>query len=163
MKTKMLVLGALAALAMSTTAFAQALDLGHGISGYAYHTVIMAIYAWFHHRNDFHGTIESIIACGGDTDTTAAIAGALAPSLALSVAAAAGAAAVPMVKPSVLIFLSFFVVFSCDFAGFFCNLSTIATTSILLVCLPINSSLLIIASKVSSCDRSACNTCHTTA
>ncbi len=63
---------------LTVTAFAQALDLGHGISGYAYHTVIMAIYAWFHHRNDFHGTIESIIACGGDTDTTAAIAGALA-------------------------------------------------------------------------------------
>lgn len=57
--------------------FAETIGLGKGISGYILHTVPMVIYAWYRHFRDFPGTIDSLIECGGDTDTTAAIAGAL--------------------------------------------------------------------------------------
>jgi len=58
--------------------FADQLGLQKGVSGYVYHTVPMAIYAWYRHFGDFQKTLESVIECGGDTDTVAAIAGALA-------------------------------------------------------------------------------------
>ncbi len=48
-----------------------------GISGYAYHTVPAVIYAGVLHGWDYRKTITSLIAAGGDTDSTAAIAGAL--------------------------------------------------------------------------------------
>ena len=48
-----------------------------GITGYAYQTVPAVIYAGFQSKWDFQKTITSIISAGGDTDTTAAIAGAL--------------------------------------------------------------------------------------
>ena len=59
-------------------AFAEAMGQGQGISGYAYATVPAAIYAWRRHWGDFAATVESVIRCGGDTDTTGAVAGALA-------------------------------------------------------------------------------------
>ncbi len=62
----------------SVKAFAAALGLAHGVTGYAYHTVPVALYAWLRHRGDFRGTLTATIRCGGDTDTVAAIAGALA-------------------------------------------------------------------------------------
>ena len=38
----------------------------------------VAIYAWYRHFGDYRQTLEAVIQCGGDTDTTGAIAGALA-------------------------------------------------------------------------------------
>ena len=48
-----------------------AADLGlkGGISGYVYHTVPVAAYAWFRHFGDFRTSLESVLGCGGDTDT----------------------------------------------------------------------------------------------
>lgn len=72
----------------SVDAFVSRLGLERGVSGYAYHTVPVALHAWLHHRSDFRAGLEAVIRCGGDTDTVGAIAGAL---LGLS----AGAAAIP--------------------------------------------------------------------
>ncbi len=58
--------------------FAVSVGLAKGVTGYVYHTVPVAIYAWLRHHNDFHATLEAVLNCGGDTDTLGAIAGALA-------------------------------------------------------------------------------------
>lgn len=49
----------------------------HGISGYAYHTVPAVIYAGVKFQWNYQQVITSMIEAGGDTDTSAAIAGAL--------------------------------------------------------------------------------------
>jgi ADP-ribosylglycohydrolase len=56
-----------------------AVELGcaHGVSGYSYHSVPVALYGWLRHRDDARAGLEATIRCGGDTDTTAAVAGAL--------------------------------------------------------------------------------------
>ena len=48
-----------------------------GISGYVYQTIPSVILAGLRNNWDFEATINELIAAGGDTDTTAAIAGAL--------------------------------------------------------------------------------------
>ena len=53
-------------------------DRERGVSGYIYHTLPVAVAAWYVHYGDFRGTIESVVRLGGDTDTVAAIAGSLA-------------------------------------------------------------------------------------
>ena len=58
--------------------FAADLGLQTGVTGYVYHTVPVAAYAWFRHFGDFEKTLTSVLDCGGDTDTTGAIVGALA-------------------------------------------------------------------------------------
>ncbi len=58
--------------------FAQSLQLRRGVTGYVYHTVPVVVYAWFRHFGDFEATVTAVLDCGGDTDTTGAIAGALA-------------------------------------------------------------------------------------
>lgn len=58
-----------------TTAFAEAMGLAKGVTGYTYHTVPVAIHAWLSHPNDFRESVTTIIRCGGDADTTAAIVG----------------------------------------------------------------------------------------
>ena len=63
---------------ISVSEFVDQLGLCKGVSGYVYHTVPVAIYAWYRHFGDYRKTLESVIECGGDTDTVAAIAGALA-------------------------------------------------------------------------------------
>lgn len=55
-----------------------ALGVRGGISGFCYHTVPVAIYAWVRHFGDFEATLDAVLGCGGDTDTAGAIAGALA-------------------------------------------------------------------------------------
>ncbi len=40
--------------------------------------VPVVTYAWWRHYGDFQSTLEAVLECGGDTDTTGAIAGALA-------------------------------------------------------------------------------------
>lgn len=58
--------------------FADMLGLSHGVSGYVYHTVPVALYAWYRHFGDFETTVAEVMSRGGDTDTAGAIAGALA-------------------------------------------------------------------------------------
>ena len=58
--------------------FAISIGLAKGITGYIYHTVPVAAYAWLRHYGDFRATVEAVLDCGGDTDTVGAIAGALA-------------------------------------------------------------------------------------
>jgi ADP-ribosylglycohydrolase len=62
----------------SVVDFAGSLGLTKGVTGYIYHTVPVAIYAWLRHYGDFRAAVEAVLDCGGDTDTVGAIAGALA-------------------------------------------------------------------------------------
>jgi ADP-ribosyl-[dinitrogen reductase] hydrolase len=62
----------------SVVAFAASLGMGGGVTGYVYHTVPVAVYAWLRHYGDFRATLEAALDCGGDTDTVGAIVGALA-------------------------------------------------------------------------------------
>jgi len=62
-----------------TRDFACALGCGtQGVSGYVYHSVPVAIFAWLTHMN--WQALVDVQACGGDTDTVGAIAGALVAS-----------------------------------------------------------------------------------
>jgi ADP-ribosyl-[dinitrogen reductase] hydrolase len=61
--------------AQSTESFAGSLGLSKGVSGYVYHSVPVAIHAWLAHPRDFRSAVSSVIRCGGDTDSTAAIVG----------------------------------------------------------------------------------------
>ena len=63
---------------MSVAEFADHLGLKRGITGYALHTVPIAVYGWLRHPGDFEGALRSVLECGGDTDTVGAIVGALA-------------------------------------------------------------------------------------
>ena len=73
---------------MTVAQFAESLGLGSGVSGFVYHTVPVAIFGWFTHYGDVAATLDSVVKCGGDTDSAGAIAGALA-------GAAAGAGGIP--------------------------------------------------------------------
>jgi ADP-ribosylglycohydrolase len=57
--------------------FASSLGLEGGVTGYAFHTVPVAIYAWLQHSNNFRKALIEALECGGDTDTVGAIVGAL--------------------------------------------------------------------------------------
>lgn len=46
-----------------------------GVSGFVYHTGPVVAYAALRYRDDYAGAVKSVIECGGDTDTTAAIVG----------------------------------------------------------------------------------------
>jgi ADP-ribosylglycohydrolase len=67
--------GASAAVGEHTVAFAAALGLGKGVSAYAFHTVPVCLQAWLRHPCDFRSAVLDVVACGGDTDTAAAITG----------------------------------------------------------------------------------------
>lgn len=62
----------------SVAVFASSIGCKKGVSGYIYQTVPVCLYSWLVHYGNFSKTIEAVIYCGGDTDTTGAIAGALA-------------------------------------------------------------------------------------
>jgi ADP-ribosylglycohydrolase len=62
----------------TVSSFAEELGLGNGVSGYAYHSVPVALYAWLRHAGDFPAALKAALDCGGDTDTVGAIVGALA-------------------------------------------------------------------------------------
>ncbi len=62
----------------SVEAFADSMGLEEGVSGYIYHTVPVVLFAFLRHMGDFDCTVKSVIALGGDADSTGAIAGALA-------------------------------------------------------------------------------------
>ena len=61
--------------AQPTPAFAESLGLDAGVTGYVFHTVPVALHAWLSHPRNFRGAVTSIICCGGDADSTAAIVG----------------------------------------------------------------------------------------
>lgn len=61
----------------SAQAFAEQLGLDRGVSGYMYHTVPVVLHAWLSHQRDLRGAVVDVIRCGGDCDSTAAIAGAI--------------------------------------------------------------------------------------
>ena len=60
---------------VSTREFAATLGLARGVTGYAYHTVPVALYGWLSHPGDFRAVVTDVIRLGGDADTTGAIAG----------------------------------------------------------------------------------------
>lgn len=62
---------------MEVEVFADALGLSRGVTGYIHDTVPVCIFAWQRHPDDYRKMMESVCNCGGDTDTTGAIAGAL--------------------------------------------------------------------------------------
>jgi ADP-ribosylglycohydrolase len=64
-----------AAAGESTAAFAEAIGQARGVSGYVYHCVPVAVHAWLGNPGDFRTAIIDTVACGGDTDTAAAIVG----------------------------------------------------------------------------------------
>ena len=59
----------------STLQFAESMGWEKGVSGYTYHTVPAAIHAVMRYTDDYRLAIEQLIRCGGDVDSTAAIAG----------------------------------------------------------------------------------------
>lgn len=65
------------ATAKSVVEFADSLGLQKGVTGYTYHTVPVALFAWLRHRGDFRTALESALDCGGDTDTVGAVVGAI--------------------------------------------------------------------------------------
>ena len=58
-----------------TRRFADSMGLGSGVSGYVNHTVPVCIHAWLSNQDSFERAVSTIIECGGDADTTAAIVG----------------------------------------------------------------------------------------
>jgi len=63
---------------LSVAQFAAKIASTEAVSGYVYQSVPVVIYAWFRHYGNFATSLESVMRCGGDTDTTAAMLGALA-------------------------------------------------------------------------------------
>ena len=64
-----------AAAGESTRSFAGSLGLTRGVTGFVEHSVPVAVHAWLSHQSDMRGAVGSAVACGGDTDTVAAIVG----------------------------------------------------------------------------------------
>jgi ADP-ribosylglycohydrolase len=63
---------------VSVADFAESCGWRDRVSGYAPHTTLMALFIWLRHRGDFKESIAQAVACGGDTDTLAAIVGGIA-------------------------------------------------------------------------------------
>jgi ADP-ribosyl-[dinitrogen reductase] hydrolase len=59
----------------TTDQYADSLGLTNGITGYIYHSVPIAIHAWLKNPIDYRSAVTSVIRCGGDTDSVAAIVG----------------------------------------------------------------------------------------
>jgi len=66
-----------AAAGEQTVAFAASLGCERGVSGYIYHSVPVALHAWLGSPRNLETALDAVIACGGDTDTVAAITGAI--------------------------------------------------------------------------------------
>jgi ADP-ribosyl-[dinitrogen reductase] hydrolase len=58
-----------------TLGFAASIGLGDGVSGYAYHSVPIALHAWLSHPQDLREAVVAAVSCGGDTDSVAAMVG----------------------------------------------------------------------------------------
>jgi ADP-ribosyl-[dinitrogen reductase] hydrolase len=55
--------------------FAESIGLKNRVSGYVYHTVPVVVQSWLRYPRNFRSAVTGLIACGGDTDTLAAIGG----------------------------------------------------------------------------------------
>ncbi|WP_395739629.1 ADP-ribosylglycohydrolase family protein [Prosthecobacter sp.] len=77
MKTRFAVLKTALVADKSVPDYAAEIGCDHGVSGFAPSTVAVSLYAWLRHRGDFSSAVRSVILCGGDTDTVAAITGAV--------------------------------------------------------------------------------------
>jgi hypothetical protein len=66
------------AVTWSVDEFATAIGCETGVSGYAYHSIPVALFSFLRHAGEIRPTVAACVACGGDTDSVAAIAGALA-------------------------------------------------------------------------------------
>jgi len=62
---------------ISTADFADSLGRKGFVTGYINHTVSVCIHSWLSHPEDWLLAVRTVIACGGDADTTAAITGAV--------------------------------------------------------------------------------------
>lgn len=58
-----------------TEEFAADLNLGRGVSGFVLHGVPVILQAWLRFPDDYASAVQSVIRCGGDTDTNAALVG----------------------------------------------------------------------------------------
>ncbi len=61
----------------STLDYALAVAGPWGVTGFVEHSVPVAMHAYLRHGSDFEGMMSAVLACGGDTDSVAALAGAL--------------------------------------------------------------------------------------
>lgn len=61
----------------TTASFAAAIGAGGFVSGFVNQTVPVSIHAWLSHPDDWEAAVQTVIRCGGDADTTAAITGGL--------------------------------------------------------------------------------------
>lgn len=61
----------------STRDFASRIGCAEGVGGFVMHTVPVALHAWLTHPEDYAAALETVVRCGGDTDTVGAIVGAL--------------------------------------------------------------------------------------
>lgn len=61
----------------STPEFAASRGWTHGVSGYCYQSVPVALHAWLRFPADYRSAVIDAISCGGDADTIAAITGGL--------------------------------------------------------------------------------------
>ena len=77
MKTRFATLKTALSTQKSVQDYAFEIGCGYGVSGFAPNTVAVALFAWMRHRADFETAVRSVIKCGGDTDTVAAITGAI--------------------------------------------------------------------------------------
>jgi ADP-ribosyl-[dinitrogen reductase] hydrolase len=57
--------------------FCRAVNMSRGISGYMYQTVPAVIYSILRNKGQFKESLEDVLNCGGDADTTGAILGAV--------------------------------------------------------------------------------------
>jgi ADP-ribosyl-[dinitrogen reductase] hydrolase len=78
MKDRFAVLHASLAADEAVQVFADRIGRKPGfVSGFAPDSAAVALHAWLSHRGNFQATVESVVRCGGDTDTVAFIAGSL--------------------------------------------------------------------------------------
>lgn len=75
MRTRFAKLEAALAAGTSVPDYASEIGCSQGVSGFAPNTVAMALFSWLRHRGQFETAVRSVIECGGDTDTVAAITG----------------------------------------------------------------------------------------
>jgi ADP-ribosyl-[dinitrogen reductase] hydrolase len=62
---------------LSVADFCVEMNLARGVSGYIYHTVPAVIYAILQFRGSYKESLEALLNCGGDVDTTGAILGSI--------------------------------------------------------------------------------------
>lgn len=55
--------------------FCNKLGMDKGVSGYCYQTLLVVMHSYLNYPDDFKRAITSVVKCGGDTDTVAAILG----------------------------------------------------------------------------------------